>query len=118
MSKWYSTLEQLMADDRRQPLDRALIAGDQGVPRSPAGRDQRQPSSLTAGVVQSTSPPDLGSWISEFLKFYRERFDEVLVLRESGPPPPSLSCTPEFPSSPETPEHPAPAAPCSSKRHA
>lgn len=69
MSKWYATLVQLTALDSRHGSQRDLVDEN-----APAG-------------AQGASTPDLRFWVSDFLDFYRERFGEVLVLRESGPQP-------------------------------
>lgn len=102
MSKWYSTLAQLMTvPDDREPSARVLLPGNGMAPGGPAGPNQHQQSNPPAAANQSTSAPDLSSWISEFVEFYRERFGEVLVLREPGPVAPGLSPTPEFRQTPE-----------------
>ncbi len=102
MSKWYSTLVQLMTvPDGPEPSGRVLPPSNGKAPGGPAGPNQHQPSNPPAGAMKSTSAPDLSSWISEFVEFYRERFGEVLVLREPGPAAPGPSRTPEFRRTPE-----------------
>lgn len=97
MSKWYSTLVQLMTvPDGPEPSGRVLPPSNGKAPGGPAGPNQHQQLNSSAGAKQSTSAPDLSSWISEFVEFYRERFGEVLVLREPGPVAPGPSRTPEF----------------------
>lgn len=102
MSKWYSTLIQLMTvNDPREAPDRFLAPNKDKTPRSTVDRNQHPQSGPPGYEIQSVSEPELGSWISDFLEFYRERFGEVLVLDENGPLRSSLNRTPELQHTPK-----------------